>query len=61
MVTFAESLQLQILVLHQTMCIFNAALSSLFDGLAKYKEEVPDVENPSQNVETTCNSTLKFT
>ena len=61
MVTFAESLQLQILVLHQSMWIFNAGLSSSFDGLTIYKEEVPDVENPNQNVETTCNSKLKFT
>ena len=30
--TFAESLQLQMSVLHQSMCIFKASLSSLYDG-----------------------------
>ena len=42
--TFAESLRLQMSVLHQSMCIFKAGgLSSSFDGWAKYKEKVPDV------------------
>ena len=59
--TFAERLQLQMSVLHQSMCIFKAGLSSSYDGWAKYKEKVPDVSDPSQNVETTCNSKLKFT
>ena len=49
--TFAESFQLQISVLHQSMCIFKAGLSCLSDGWAKYKEIV---------LETTCNSKLKF-
>ena len=57
---FAESLQLQMLVLHQSMCIFKDGLSCLNDGQAKYKEKVPDVSDPKQNVETTCNSKLKF-
>ena len=53
--TFAESLQLQISILHQSMCIFKAGLSSSYDGWAKYKEKVLDVSDPNQNVETTCN------
>ena len=61
--TFGESLQLQMSVLHQSMCIFKAdcGLSSSYDCWAKYKEKVPDVSDPNQNVETTCNSKLKFT
>ena len=58
--TFAESLQLQMSVFHQSMSIFQAGLSSSYDGLAKCKK-VPDVSDPNQNVETTCNSKLKFT
>ena len=46
--TFAESLQLQMLVLHQSMCIFKAGLSSSYDCWAKYKEKVPDVSGPNQ-------------
>ena len=37
-----------------------AGLSSSYDGWAKCKEKVPDVSDPNQNVETTCNSKLKF-
>ena len=59
--TFAESLELQMSVLHQSMCTFKAGLSSLYDGWAKYQEKVPDMSDPNQNVETTCNSKLKFT
>ena len=58
--TFAESLQLQMSVLHQSMCIFKALKSSSYDGWIKYKEKVP-VSDPNQNVKTTCNSKLKFT
>ena len=29
--------------------------------LVKYKAKVPDVSDPNQNVETKCNSKLKFT
>ena len=47
-------------VLHQSMCIFKAGLSSSYDGWAKYKEKVPDVSDPSQIVETTYNSKLMF-
>ena len=50
--TFAESLQLQ---------IFKAGLLSLSDSRANCQEKVPDVSDPNQNVETTCNSKLKFT
>ena len=56
----AENLQLQISVLHQNMCVFKVGLSGLSDGWAKYKEEVSDVSDPNQNVETACNSKLKF-
>ena len=59
--TFAESLQLQMSVLHQSMCIFKTGFSSSYDGQAKYKEKQPDVSDPNQNVETTGNSKLKFT
>ena len=40
--------------------VFKAGLSSSYDGWAKYKEKVPDMLQPNQNVETTCNSKLKF-
>ena len=59
--TFAESLQLQMSVLHQSLCIFKAGLSSSYDGWVKYKEKVSNVSDPNQNAETTCNSKLKFT
>ena len=60
--TFAESLQLQMSVLHQRM-IYEvlSSLSSSYDGWAKYKEKVPDVSDPNQNVETKSHSKLKFT
>ena len=57
---FAENFQLQMSVLHQSMRIFKAGPSSSYDGWAKYKEKVPDVSDPNQNVEKTCNSKLKF-
>ena len=38
-----------------------AGLSSLYDDWAKCKEKISDVSDPNQNVETTCNSKLKFT
>ena len=58
--TFAESFQLQLPLLHQSMCIFKAGLSSESDDCVKYKEKVPDVSDSNKNVETTCNSKLKF-
>ena len=45
--TFAETLLLQMSVLHQSMCIFKAGLSSSYDCWAKYKEKVPDVSDPN--------------
>ena len=51
--TFAKSFHLQ-------LCIFKAGLSSLSDDWAKYKKTVPAVSDSNQNVETTCNSKLKF-
>ena len=57
----SESLQLQMPVLHQSMYIFKASLSYLYDCWAKHKEKVPNVSDPNQNVETTYNSKLKFT
>ena len=59
--TFAEFLELRMSVLCQSVCIFKPGLSSLYDGRAKDKEKVPDISEPNQNVETTCNSKLKFT
>ena len=59
--TFAESLQLRMSFLHQSMCIFRVGLSSSYDGWANYKEKVPAMSDPNQNIETTCNSKLKFT
>ena len=61
-----ESLQLQMSVLHQGMYIFKAGLSSSYVMTAgeiygKFTEKVPDVKDPNQNVETVCNSKLKFT
>ena len=52
--------------LPQSMNIFQeAGLSSSYDclmaGQNKCKEKVPDVSDPNKNVETTCNSKLKFT
>ena len=58
--TFAESLQLQMSVLYQSMRVFKAGVSSSYEGWAKYKEKVPDVSDPNQNKETTYNSKLKF-
>ena len=59
--TIAESLQLQISLLHQGLCTSKTSLSSLSDGWAKHKEKVPDVSDSNENVKTTCNSKLKFT
>ena len=51
--TFAENLQLKISVLCTQVHVMV--------GQNKCKEKVPDVSDPNQNVETTCNSKLKFT
>ena len=45
----------------QGMYGFKAGLSNLSYFWAKYEENVPDVLDSNQNVETTCNSKLKFT
>ena len=39
--------------------VFKAGLSSSYDGWAKCKEKVPDVSDPNENVETTCNYKLR--
>ena len=54
--TFAENLQLK--------KEFSKRLVSQVHMMAaqnKCKEKVPDVSDPNQNVEATCNSKLKFT
>ena len=43
------------------VCATKAGLSSLYDCWAKYKEKVPYVSDPNQDIDTTCNSRLKFT
>ena len=37
------------------------SLEFICDGWAKYKEKVPNVSDPNQNVETTYDCKLKFT
>ena len=64
--TFAKSLQLQMSDLHQRMSIFQSSrlVSQVYMMAGQiFKEKVPDpdVSDPDQNVETTCNSKLKFT
>ena len=61
--TFAESLQLQMSLLHQRMSIFQSSMlvSLVRIGRAKCKEKVPDVSDPNQNVETRSHSKLNFT
>ena len=46
--TFEESFQLQLSVLHQSMCILKTSLSSLSDGWAKYKVKVPVWQIPTK-------------
>ena len=44
------------------LCVSSkAGLSSSYDDWEKCKGKVPDVSDPKQNLETTCNSKLKFT
>ena len=59
--TFAESLKLQMSVVYQGMWIFKALKSSSYDCWVIYKEKIPDVSDPNQNIKTTCNSKLKLT
>ena len=56
--TFAESFQISIL--HQSLCLLKAALSSSSDGWPKYQQKVPDMSGSNQNLETLCYSKLKF-
>ena len=61
--TFAESLQLQMSVLHQRMSIFQSLMlvsPGSYGGCAKCKEKVLDMSDPNQNVEATFDSKLKF-
>ena len=46
--TFTESFQLQLSVLHQSMCILKTSLSSLSDDWAKYKVKVPMCQIPTK-------------
>ena len=62
--TFAENLQLKMSVLYAKVSAFSTRLVSQVHMMArqnKCKEKVTDVSDPNQNVETTCNSKLKFT
>ena len=47
-------------ILHQSICI-KAVFSRSYDDYSKYKEKVPDVSDPNQDVEKKCNSKLTFT
>ena len=49
--TFAEKLQLQMSVPHQSMCNFKACGTSLSDSQAKYKEKVPDRSDSTKMLE----------
>ena len=46
---------------YQSKVGLKAGLSSSYDGWAKCEEIVPDMLDPNQNVQKTCNSKLKFT
>ena len=48
---FAEKLQLQMSVPHQSMCNFKACGTSLSDSQAKYKEKVPDRSDSTKMLE----------
>ena len=57
--TFAESFQLQISVLHQSICILKVSLSSLSNGWAKHKEKVLDVSVKMLRQHATPKSSLR--
>ena len=61
--TFAESLQLQMSILHQRMSIYQSSrLVSQVNMMAGQNvKKIPDVSDPNQNLEKRCNSKLKFT
>ena len=46
---------------YQSKAGLKAGLSSSYDGWAICEEKVPNVLDHNQNVQTTCNSKLKFT
>ena len=48
-------------VCYEHLPVFKTGLSSSYDGWAECKEKVPDVSDPNQNVDSSCNSKLKFT
>ena len=59
----SENLQLKMSVLcakyqHFPRLVFQVYMMA---GQNKCKEKVPNVSDPNQNVEATCNSKLKFT
>ena len=56
--TFAESLEPQMSVLLQSVCIFKTVLTRLSNGWAKYKEKASDKSDVNQNVETPRNSKI---
>ena len=58
-----ENLRLKMSVLRTKVVHFPRPVSQVYmmTGQNKCKEKVPDVSDPNQNVEKTCNSKLKFT
>ena len=56
--TSKEKFQLQMTVLHQSMCI-KVDPSSLRHVLAEYKDKERDVSDSHQNIRKLCNSKLK--
>ena len=52
--TFTKRFQLQMFILYQSMRICKDGLSSLRVDLTNYKDEVPNVSDSNQNIETTC-------
>ena len=54
--TSKERLQLQMPILHQSMCISKAGLSSLRHFREEYKDMVPDVSDFTQNIGTSWSS-----
>ena len=61
--TFTENLHLKMSVFAPKYEYFPRLVSPVYvmAGQNKCKEKVPDVSDPNQNVETTCNSKLKLT
>ena len=61
--TFSKDLQLKMSALCTKVWAFPKLVSQVYvmAGQNKCKEKVLDVSDPNQNLETTCNSKLKFT